>query len=543
MIIHLSRLLSIALLALVTTQAKAEEPLPSQVRSSVVMLTAPNGACGSGVLLGDGRILTNAHVATTLCPTFQCEHISVEYSVAVGEPAQKQIPHESLRIERDIAVFDLSVLRLSPAPSTSTAPIFATQPPQPGDEVFLVGFPSCEILRVSRGSIKEVGLIHLQTDAKGTYGSSGSPIFNKNFELVGLADESRSLIPALIALSVGRDFELRGANLASLKPLFETPALNLIDQELTLLLSYYIAEVMPRQDFERYRLGLGFLTMVEELKADLAQQSAPTNYTLPFLTTNTHVQKFLSLPFANLSQESSLVALAKIREDDGFLREGFQTVSMEEIRRVLKPHLSLTNQAYLEKLLTPPHPIGLTYRLLLLGLTATALLLFIAILWALSLSQVFYRSQGSRFSRLIKALAIGVFFWPLSWIIWLWRGSKSSPTSLSFLMLALLLTLTACDPSGGVPPGRIKFKNDLGGEKYSTIRLSGGGRSYVLKSKESIIFPPGTTSISISYQGELEYREYRVECPRNSASGTTMNLIDVYTNRIGGGCKMVWSNR
>ena len=535
MIIQFLRILSIA--ALITDAARAAPaaaPLPS-----VVMLSAPDGACGTGVLLSAGRILTNTHVAATLCPTFHCRDITVEASSAPGETARHAYGYSELYIEQNLGVFDLAVLRLDPAPTTSGVLNIAEKITAAGSRISLLGFPSCEALTVSQGAVEQAGILHLYTTAAGTFGSSGSAILNESNELVGIADESSSVPDALLALAVGHKFALRGVNVVALRELLAKSGEDLINAELRLLLQYYLAEVMPRSDMARYRLGFGFLTMVEDLKSDLAQQRAPVRYSAPFLAANSHVHKFLSLPFAEIAPEALLVALARIREDDGFLAEGFRPVTTQQIRQVIGPYLTGDNSSQFERLLGGPRPIGITYRAAFLGAWIAAAILLIAILWAFSVSQVYFRTRGGLLRRLLAAAAVGVCVWPISWIAWLARRTRAA----KYAALPLLLLLTSCDSSGGVPPGRIRFKNDMSGAEYSTVNLSVGGRSITLKAGEWSLLPSGTTQISISYQGARELRRYRVECPSKLTEGISIRLIDVHSNRIAGGCTTVWAKR
>ena len=105
-----------------------------------------------------------------------------------------------------------------------------------------------------------------------------------------------------------------------------------------------------------------------------------------------------------------------------------------------------------------------------------------------------------------------------------------------------VLAVSGCEMGNDVPDGRIKVLNHLSGDQYSTLEVSAGG-SYVLKSKEWVLLPRGTTSIYFRYQGEKSTREYRVECPANPSRGITLKLIDVHSNRMPGGCETVWYNR
>lgn len=121
--------------------------------------------------------------------------------------------------------------------------------------------------------------------------------------------------------------------------------------------------------------------------------------------------------------------------------------------------------------------------------------------------------------------------------------SARTHNTLGLLLIALLvLLLSACDSS--VPPGRIRVKNDLWGEVDSTLIVRAAGSSYTLTHGQFVILPKGTTSIVISYtHSKKGTHEYGIQCPANIERGVTIKLIDVYMNKIAGGCEKVSSEQ
>ena len=99
--------------------------------------------------------------------------------------------------------------------------------------------------------------------------------------------------------------------------------------------------------------------------------------------------------------------------------------------------------------------------------------------------------------------------------------------------------LASCDTFSSVPSGRIRIKNKLSGEEYSTYTVSGGGRSYTLSAGEEALLPSGTYYFSVNYPARDGNRSYQVQCPSDSKLGITVALIDVHSNRIAGGCETV----
>ena len=110
-----------------------------------------------------------------------------------------------------------------------------------------------------------------------------------------------------------------------------------------------------------------------------------------------------------------------------------------------------------------------------------------------------------------------------------------------FLILFSLFCLSNCELGSSVPQGRIRIKNDSQDKNFNILQVYGGGASFALKPGESKMLPAGTNSFSFSREYQDFTRNYSVECPNFNAGskGITVKMIDVHTNRIGGGCKTV----
>lgn len=167
-----------------------------RVKSSVVIVRtggeqsasiagqADDGGVGSGVLISkDGKILTAAHVVQGGQP------ITVEFTD--GQRLKAQIVESSTSA-------DLALLQVDRVPEAAVAAKLGdSDVVETGDDIFVVGAPyglsnTLTVGRVSarrpdeaRGGILSTNEF-LQTDAAVNPGNSGSPVFNKAGEVVGI---------------------------------------------------------------------------------------------------------------------------------------------------------------------------------------------------------------------------------------------------------------------------------------------------------------------------------------------------------------------
>jgi len=139
---------------------------------------------GSGVLISpDGKILTAAHVVEGE------DHLVVEFANEEWVPA---------RVVSISAVADVALLQCDRVPKGATpAKLGDSDKAETGDDIFIVGAPyglsyTLTVGRISarRPDKSRSGLMSsvefLQTDATVNPGNSGSPVFNKNEEVIGI---------------------------------------------------------------------------------------------------------------------------------------------------------------------------------------------------------------------------------------------------------------------------------------------------------------------------------------------------------------------
>lgn len=114
-----------------------------------------------------------------------------------------------------------------------------------------------------------------------------------------------------------------------------------------------------------------------------------------------------------------------------------------------------------------------------------------------------------------------------------------------WLLIVLVITGSCADPV--VPGGEITIKNDIPDREYNSyvvdrvIARSGmTGFRKTIKPGEQVVIPQkGIKSLRFTRRYKDFSRVYVVKCPPGFNKRVTMKLIDVHTNRLRGGCKLV----
>ena len=190
-----------------------------QISPSIVYVDTPNGT-GSGILLQDGFILTNAHVVSL--------HSDVRVWAADGN--HLAVPVYARDWIRDLAL-------VGPLSTNLPGLNFNTKEMKSGDEVFLIGFPgeseSQPVAAITSGIVSRtrsnrcLDLDFLQTDALIAGGQSGGALVDQFGDLVGISGLG-AFTEANFALVLSAGNALEGLNqfelgLDSLFPALGTP--------------------------------------------------------------------------------------------------------------------------------------------------------------------------------------------------------------------------------------------------------------------------------------------------------------------------------
>ncbi len=114
---------------------------------------------------------------------------------------------------------------------------------------------------------------------------------------------------------------------------------------------------------------------------------------------------------------------------------------------------------------------------------------------------------------------------------------------LTLIVFAAAIAAVGCSEPE-VPGGRITIRNDVLDKTFNAFTidevLAGGGSAgfrRTLKPGESATIPvTHVTSFRVTRRYEDYSRVYVVECPDDMNRAVLMKLIDIHSNRLGGGC-------
>jgi serine protease Do len=178
-------------LAAVASERLAPELLFQRNSQSVVVVIGLNGASdeilqGSGVVVGDGRVITNCHVAKSAAST-------------VIKLAGKRYPATLLRFD-DNPLHDLCLLAVENLHAPAM-PLAAVESIKVGQKAYALGAPHGLDLTLSEGIVsslrKQDDSHYIQTTASISPGSSGGGLFNDSGALIGIttfqAEEGQNL--------------------------------------------------------------------------------------------------------------------------------------------------------------------------------------------------------------------------------------------------------------------------------------------------------------------------------------------------------------
>jgi serine protease Do len=155
----------------------ALEELLSRIRPVLAVVMDKRRGAGAGILLGNGLVLTNAHVAGR------------GRSLRVVLANDETYPAKLVASDRNV---DLALLEI-PADGHATA-VLSEETPRPGEMVFAFGHPWGQRNVLTGGVLSAVTSLHgrqgeipiLRADVQLAPGNSGGPLLNTAGEVIGL---------------------------------------------------------------------------------------------------------------------------------------------------------------------------------------------------------------------------------------------------------------------------------------------------------------------------------------------------------------------
>jgi serine protease Do len=161
---------------------EALDELLERVRPALVTVGDGRGGAGAGILVGEGKVLTNAHVSRhgrSLKVVLANDAVYAAHEVA-GDP------------DVDLALLEIETL--GKAAVNGTRAVLSSQRPRPGEMVFALGHPWGERNVLTGGVLSAVTTARsrkgevpiLRADVQLAPGNSGGPLLNTAGEVIGL---------------------------------------------------------------------------------------------------------------------------------------------------------------------------------------------------------------------------------------------------------------------------------------------------------------------------------------------------------------------
>jgi Flp pilus assembly protein TadD len=212
------RLVPLFLVLLFTSAASAQETLPAlvkRVKPAVVAIATydANGEAlmtGSGFFLTPGQVVTNLHVVRGAA--------RAEIKTLDGKPKVYPVSG-ALAVDEE---GDLALLGVDMPAQPARSTVLATELPEEGEQIFVIGNPLKLEGSVSDGIVSAVREVPnsyriIQITAPISHGNSGSPVFNLRGQVLGVVTVKVTNGQNInLALEVARVRELRAGKLQRL---------------------------------------------------------------------------------------------------------------------------------------------------------------------------------------------------------------------------------------------------------------------------------------------------------------------------------------
>lgn len=205
------------------TRGVKEAKLYKQLAPGVVLIVT-DGGLGTGSVIGeDGRIITNWHVVGDV------ESVGIIFKPPFGEEVKPSDVRTGL-VEKVDPVLDLALVRVvDPPESLTVLELGEMQDVEVGADVHAIGHPTGEGWTYTKGFISQLrpnyewpnasGFMHqasvIQTQTPISPGSSGSPLINESYKIIGINSFKKRGEALNFAVSVA---EVRGFLEAPGKP-------------------------------------------------------------------------------------------------------------------------------------------------------------------------------------------------------------------------------------------------------------------------------------------------------------------------------------
>ncbi len=404
------------------------EDIPPSVRQSVIRLSG-NSGCATGFIVGN-QIVTNAHVTEKLCPYGECDPITVKILDSVETESWKYLKNQEAVMVQEVPTLDVALLKI---PSITQNSISQTSfsSAKIGGQVYILGFPSCGDITLTEGKILAKTPTGFRTSALTKKGSSGSPVFNQNFEIIGVAMQSSSLIGGIASLPFNTSTPTDFVDIGYTQTVLWSKDSELALIEMKILNSIYRDFVVSSKGLDRMRASFDFIMAADVVLRRSSFFLLDKGTLFALFAGRENSLNFLRHPFKPSSPElleAEKLGTAFALEVYGLHDETFEEIDVPALLENLRDSGRSRHHAQsLEELISLAQvhkPANWIFSILLFfgfGLSLLAA-------WGWSLGYVFKAANGSWHLRILKMMVIGLMLWPLSLIaFWLMNKPQQIP--------------------------------------------------------------------------------------------------------------------
>lgn len=414
---------TIVLIALNTplTMAVDLADIPLSIRQSVVQLSGSE-SCATGFIVGD-QIVTNAHVTESLCPYGTCDPITVQIMDSTETTSWKFLTDQPGILIREVPSLDIALLKIPNIHKNSISPQKFLSAPV-GSDVTTLGFPGCQEFTVSEGKVLSKNILSFHTSALSSPGSSGSPIFDKQFNIIGIVAAAGTLFESISSGITDLPFSTKAVDAKAAQIVLWNNESELPLIQLKMLNTFYRESVIPSEGLDRLTTSLQWTFAAEGIweRATFLKLNQHTSFALA----NGMVDslEFLKHPFPS-STTPELLEAEKLGTAYALELFGLQNYELEEIdiadllnklQNSGRPtsHIEaleyLISRAYIHE---PAEWWMIFWKTMFFALSLLCV-------WGWTLGYVYQALHGTWYLRLIKMTVVGVGFWPLSLIVFWW---------------------------------------------------------------------------------------------------------------------------
>jgi Trypsin-like peptidase domain len=428
-------------------------------RSSILLLrSASEDICGTGTLLENGDILTADHLIRDLCPTGQCDNLTIERDLAVTQGKAEVERELTTGIRYSIKVslpsFDIVLLRPnnSSGGDATLKGAFKLGPtdqiaeslfgeaviknennvvsPIPnaeqkiGQKITAMSYLGCESLEISEGQIEENDPVSYRTSAIGDYGSSGGALIDKDGQLIGIITEASSPMQLFKARVLGSSFPVKASAILPTIILNGTEEGSLVS-EAKVIIDFYNHKIKElKNDSLRKWYDQELFSLVSGFRERVLASGQPADPFKPLFASDSFPANVIALlinrpapPSKQLHMLSDEIALINSYEKNGLNSSLFKKIDPLITIDLLKSY-GYRQRAEQITSYSKNRYYGANLLWIAYYLYSAVLLAAFLVIYFFSLGYVWGKETAPLLKKLLIVIIVGTLAWPLSLIVY-----------------------------------------------------------------------------------------------------------------------------